>query len=441
MNRYYSLLMGIFLIAASSCKKSDYQKIFHDPQLYSNTVHELNSVVMGNNFTPVVASRNYAYASIAGYEVIAAGFPEKYNSLKGQLNGLITAAKPSDPAKTDFEYAALLAFCHVGQAVTFPEGSMKYYIDSLQSLAKDHGMPDDVRQNSEAFADSVSGLILKWSKKDNYLNTRSASKYTVNSLPGRWIPTPPMYAAAVEPHWMEIRPMVMKNASQFRVPAPPEFNVTDTGSKYYKEVMFIKKSVENLTEDQKHMADFWDDNPGKMNVSGHVQFITKKFSPPGHWMSVTGIAAKKANADFGTTVCAFAKTSIALFDAFIQCWDAKYFYNTMRPESVVNKFFDSNWKPYLQTPPFPEYTCGHSTISSSAAEALTSVFGDDFAYADTSELEFGIKSRSFKSFRMAAQENNWARFYGGLHFHNSCIVANEFGKKVGDLVAGLKMKK
>ena len=78
----------------------------------------------------------------------------------------------------------------------------------------------------------------------------------------------------------------------------------------------------------------------------------------------------------------------------------------------------------------------------SFSEALTSVFGDNFSYTDSTELEFGIDSRSFKSFRDAAEENNWARFYGGLHFHNSCIVSTEYGKKVGDfIVEKLHMKK
>ncbi|NCD72309.1 vanadium-dependent haloperoxidase [Mucilaginibacter agri] len=440
MNRILYFIAGAMLLC-SSCKKNDYQKILHDPQLYSNTVHELNGVVMGNNFSPVVASRNYTYAAIAGYEAIAAGYPKQYRSLGGQLNGLKTVPTPPKDKPIDFEYAAILSYCAVGQAVTFPEGSMKYYVDSLDKLAKDHGMPNDVFDNTQAYAKALSSAIIKWSKGDNYLKTRSASKFTVTEEEGRWIPTPPMYAQAVEPHWMELRPMVMDSASQFRVPAPPKFDVKDKNSKYYQEVMYIKNTGEHLTDEQKHIAEFWDDNPGKMNVSGHVQFITKKFSPPGHWMSVTGIAAKKMNADFNTTVYAYAKTSIALFDGFIQCWDAKYHYNTVRPETVVNKYFDINWRPFLQTPPFPEYTCGHSTISSAAAEALTSVFGDNVAYKDTSELEFGIKSRSFPSFRAAALENNWARFYGGLHFHNSCIVANTYGKKVGDLVADkLKMK-
>jgi hypothetical protein len=425
-----------------SCKQNDYKKIIHDPIMFSNTVHELNQVVMGNNFSPIVASRNYLYASVAAYEVIAAGYPGQYLSLAGQLKGLNAVPKPSANTPIDYEFASLLAYCKLGEAVTFPEGSMKDYVDSLKAMAKEHGMPSEIFNNSVAYADTVSKVIMMWSKKDNYAQTRSATKYTVTELDGRWIPTPPAYTSAMEPHWNEIRPLVMDSAGQFPAPPPFQYNMKDSNSEYCKEVMKIKTAVENLTDEQKHIADFWDDNPFKLNVSGHIMYATKKFSPPGHWESIVGIAAKKANADFATTVYAYAKTSIALFDAFIQCWDAKYKYNTARPETVINKTIDMEWRPYLQTPPFPEYTCGHSTCSSAAAEALTSVFGDNFAYTDTTELEFGIKSRSYTSFRNAADENNWARFYGGIHFHHSCIVSTELGRKVGELiVTKLKMKK
>jgi len=433
-------IVGACLVSCNS--KKDYAKIFDDPILYCSTVHELNTVVMGNNFAPIVASRNYTYASIAGYEVIAAGYPDRYNSLGGQLRGLSTLPKPEAGKQIDYPFAALLAYCKLGEAVTFPAGSMKEYVDSLKKLASDHGMPDDVFNNSVQFADTISSVIMEWSKHDNYLQTRGAPEYTVMDSPGRWVPTPPAYSPAAEPHWNQIRTLVMDSANQFIPPAPYPFNVTDKKSPYYKEVMLIKNAGDSLTDEQAHIADFWDDNPFKLNVSGHLMFGTKKFSPPGHWMSIVGIAAKKANADFPTTVYAYAITAIASFDSFIQCWDEKYRHNTIRPETVINKYFDPNWRPHLQTPPFPEYTCGHSTVSATAAEALTAVFGDNFAYTDTTEMEFGIKSRSYKSFRDAALENNWARFYGGIHYHHSCIVSTEYGKKVGDLIVDrLKMKK
>ena len=435
----FAIICSIFI----SCKeKGDYTKITHDPLMFSRTVYELNTVVMGNNFSPIVAGRNYLYASVAAYEVIAGGYPEKYNSLAGQLHGLKEVPKPDTAKKIDYDFAALLAFCKLGEAVTFPAGSMQEYTDSLKKMVTDKGMPDDILANTIAYSDTVSATILKWSKKDNYAQTRSASKYNVIDSPGRWVPTPPAYTSGMEPHWNEIRTLVMDSANQFVPPPQFTFDITNKNSDYYKEVMAIKNAIDSITPEQRHMAEFWDDNPFKLNVSGHVMFGTKKFSPPGHWMSIAGIAAKKANADYATTVYAFAITAIAQFDAFIQCWDQKYRSNTVRPETVINKYIDPNWQPVLQTPPFPEYTCGHSTVSAANAEALTHVFGDKFAYTDTTELEFGIESRSYNSFREAAIENNWARFYGGIHFHHSCIVSTEYGRKVGDLVVTrLKMKK
>lgn len=433
-----TLLAGLF--TACNHKPADYGKPFNDAIIYAKTVKELNNVVMENNFPPIIASRNYVYANIAAYEVMVIG-DKRFQSLAGQLKGL-EPLPAQDTTQVDFQYTSLLAFCKVGQAVTFPEGSMKTYVGRLDSMALANGMKAAMKQASSRLADSVANHILRWSKKDNYAQTRTAEKYNITSEEGRWVPTPPAYAQALEPHWREIRTMVMDSASQFVPPLPPAFDIRNKNSKYYSEVMAVKNAGDSLTDEQKHIAEFWDDLGTRMNVEGHVMFVTKKFSPPGHWMNIVGIAAEKAKLDFSTTVYAYTKTAIAIFDAFIQCWDEKFRSNTIRPESVINKYIDQEWRPYLQTPPFPEYTCGHSTVSAAAAEALTDVFGDNFAYTDTSELEFGIKNRSFKSFREAAIENNWARFYGGIHFHNSCLVSTEYGKKVGSLVNDrLKMKR
>lgn len=436
------LSFAIIVFVATACKQNDSYKTFvSDPKLFAEVVHELNRVVMGNNFPPIIASRNYTYASIAAYEVVAAGYPQQYQSLAGQINGLKAMPQWNDTLAS-VEWAAILAFIKVGEAVTFPEGSMEAYKDSLEQLASAKGMPKKVATASRMLADTIANAILAWSKGDNYAATRGSVKYTVTDEPGRWIPTPPMYAEAIEPNWRQIRPIVMDSAAQFAPPPPPRFDMTNKKGAYFQQVEAVKKVVDSLNEEQKHIAEFWDDNPLKLNVSGHVMFTTKKFSPPGHWMGIVGIAAMKAGADFTTTVYAYAITAIAKFDAFIQCWDEKYRSNYARPETIINQYLDKDWQPFLQTPPFPEYTCGHSTTSAAAAEALTHVFGDNFAYTDTTELEFGIKSRSFRSFRHAAEENNLARFYGGIHFHPSCLVSTESGKKVGSLVTSrLKMKK
>lgn len=414
-------------------KKNTSAQYFNNRDLYTKTVRQLNEVVMENNFPPVIGSRNYAYATIAAYECMVAG-DKNYYSLAGQLHGLTQLPKAPVNAVINYDLASLLAFIKVGNAVTFPEGSMMGYYKKIIHDADSVGMPSKVIKATQAFSDSVVHHILAWSKKDNYAQTRSATKYSVIDTPGRWIPTPPMYASALEPHWMEIRPFVIDTLSNFLPPPPLPFDIKNKSSKYYKEVMAVKKAADSLTDEQQHIADFWDDLNTKLNVSGHISFMTKKFSPPGHWMSIVGIGAKAANADLHKTISAFALTSIASFDAFIQCWNVKYMYNTVRPETVINRYIDQDWRPHLQTPPFPEYTCGHSTVSASAAEALTALFGDNLAYTDTTELEFGIKNRSFTSFRQAAEENNWARFYGGIHFHYSCIESTKQGRKLGDYI-------
>ncbi|TFF34967.1 vanadium-dependent haloperoxidase [Mucilaginibacter psychrotolerans] len=433
MNRFLILLAGVALIF-SSCKKADYQKVTHDPELYRTTVKKLNDIVLENNFPPVIASRNYVYANIAAYQVIAAGDPKHFRSLSGQIKHLPVSPAPPKDAEVDFQFASMLAFCTVGNAVTFPEGSMEIYIDSLKQKAKDAGMPSGVFDNTVAYADTVAKYILKWSKKDNYAQTRSASKYTVKRIDGRWIPTPPMYAQALEPHWGEIRPMVLDSAAQIPAPQPPAYNMTDKNSVFYKNVMQVKGMVDSLTTEQKHMADFWDDNAFKLNVIGHASFGTKKFSPGGHWMNIAGVGSAMKKADFGTTVAAYTETSIALFDAFISCWDIKYKANSVRPETVITKLVNPDWRPYIQTPPFPEYISGHAVISAAAAEVLTQAFGDNIAYTDSSESEFGIDPRKFTSFRAAAQEAAMSRVYGGIHYKIACTEGNKLGQKIGDLV-------
>ncbi|HTQ28903.1 MAG TPA: vanadium-dependent haloperoxidase [Puia sp.] len=431
----------IIVMLAGCQSKKDYKEIFKNPALYCSVVHDLNTVVMGNNFSPMVASRNYLYAAVAGYEVIAGAHPDEYRSLAGQVHGLHEVPKPDPNKEINAELAALLAYCKLGESVTFPEGSMKQTTDSLKKMAVEHGMPDDVLKNTIAYADTVSSVIAAWSRLDNYAQTRGAPEYTVTDSPGRWVPTPPAYSSAAEPHWREIRTLVIDSPQQFMPPPPYKFTVTDKKSPYYLEVKKIQDQTDTLSKEKAWIAEFWDDNPFKLNVSGHLMFGTKKFSPGGHWMGIVGIAALKSGADFNKTVYAYAETAIALFDGFIQCWNIKYTYNTVRPETVINKYFDPNWRPHLQTPPFPEYTCGHCTISAAASQTLTHIFGDNFKYTDSTELEFGIPSRSYKSFFDAATETWYSRFYGGIHFYYCCELSNTMGNGVGKLVVDrLKMK-
>jgi hypothetical protein len=433
--------VGIVVFPSCSEKTGNYQEFTEDPILFCKTVKKLNDVVLENNFPPMIATRNYAYANIAAYETMVAGNPQ-FQSLAGQIKHLPEMPKPDAGKTIDFALASLFSFTKVGNAVTFPEGSMMAYYDELKEQARDAGMTSEILRNTLAFSDTVVATILKWSKKDNYAETRSAEKFTVRDEEGRWVPTPPMYAQAIEPKWNSIRCLAIDSCSQFMPPRPPAYDMKNKNGVFFKSLMEVKNIGDSLTEEQKHIADFWDDNPFKLNVSGHVMFATKKFSPAGHWMNIVGIAAKEAKADFATTVAAYAETSIALFDAFISCWDEKYRSNFIRPETAINRHISEEWRPYIQTPPFPSYTSGHATTSAAAAEVMTHWFGDNLSFTDTSSLEFGIESRRITSFREAAKEAALSRLYGGIHYRFDNIEGNIYGKKLGEFVVQrLNLKK
>ena len=163
-------------------------------------------------------------------------------------------------------------------------------------------------------------------------------------------------------------------------------------------------------------------------------FATKKITPGAHWIGITKIACRTTSADFDKTVFAYAKTSIAIADAFISCWDEKYRSNLVRPETLINAYIDDSWKPVLQTPPFPEYTSGHSVVSGAAATALTNIFGDNFAFDDDTEVPYGLPVRSFTSFYTAADEAAISRMYGGIHYRKAVEVGLQQGRDLGTFV-------
>jgi hypothetical protein len=196
----------------------------------------------------------------------------------------------------------------------------------------------------------------------------------------------------------------------------------------------VYETGKHLTPEQKAIAAFWDCNPYVMHVQGHSMFATKKITPGGHWMGIAGIAAHKANADIVKSAETYARMSIALADGFISSWDEKYRTNVIRPETVINTYVDEAWLPLLQTPPFPEYTSGHSVISNAAAEVLTDQFGDGFSFKDTSEVDYGLPPRTFASFRKAAEEAAISRLYGGIHYRQAIEQGSIEGRKVGQLV-------
>lgn len=433
--RLFGMLMALMLLA-SGCEPSNenYQQEASKPEYLHRTVKQLTDVIIHDIFSPPVASRIYAYSSIAAYECLAAGDPV-YRSLAGQLRDLTPVPAPNESLEYCFPLAAVKAQIKVGRALIFSEQVMDEYEQKLMKEIEGIHIPKDVFERSVAYGEAVADHIMAWSAKDNYKQSRTFPKYSIDiNNQARWQPTPPAYMDGVEPHWREIRPFVLDSAQQFK-PIPPTPFSTDKNSQFYREAMEVYEVMKGENKDENlAIASFWDCNPYVSHQQGHVMFATKKITPGGHWMGIAGVAAQQSKASMAKTAEAYALTAIALMDGFISCWDEKYRSNLVRPETYINKFIDPEWRPTLQTPPFPEYTSGHSVISRASAMVLTSIFGDNFAYEDTVEVEYGLPTRSFKSFAQASEEAAVSRLYGGIHYRPAIDNGVKQGEAVGRFI-------
>ncbi len=426
--------MALIALTAFSCQKEE--PIVMNPDDLHGAVDKVTEIMVHDIFSPPVASRVFAYPNIAAYEIIAQQ-NDGYNSLAGQATGLTAIPVPDASAPVNFELAALIAHMDMSKRLIFSEEKMTAYSDSLYTLWKDKNSKEF--EASKTYGLQVADHITAWMKQDNYDQTRTMPKFTVNTDdPSRWQPTPPSYMDGIEPHWNKIRPFVINDPAQFKPVPPPPFSMEE-GSDFYKEVREVYDISLDITEkgdtsEEIEIAQFWDCNPYVSVTRGHLMFATKKITPGAHWIGITKIASKKVDSDFAKTLYAYTKTSMAIADAFISCWDEKYRSNLIRPETLINEHFDDSWKPILQTPPFPEYVSGHSVVSGAASVALTSIFGDDFMFEDDTEVPYGLPIRTFKSFKHAADEAAISRMYGGIHYRAAVEVGVKQGRDLGKFV-------
>jgi hypothetical protein len=392
---------------------------------------QLTQVIIYDVFTPPVSSRIYVYASLASYEAIRHA-NSGTTSITDKLHGFAPMPQPEAGKQYDYTLAATKAFFTSVRKMVFSVDSLNKYENSVYNRYKQQ-LDKETYERSVLFGEAVGKQVLARAMNDGYIKSRGKPKYLGANEPGKWQPTPPDYLDGVEWCWNTMLPLVLDSASQCKPPAPPTYS-TDTASIFFREAREVYTIGKNLTEEQKTIAIYWDDNPFVIEHSGHMMFGNKKITPGGHWMGIAAIAAKQSKVDAVVAARGFALTSVALYDAFIACWDEKYRSSVVRPVTVINGLIDKNWIPFLQTPPFPEYTSGHSTITAAAAEVLAAVYGKNYAFLDTSDLAYIGMQRQFNSFEEAAAEASVSRVYGGIHYRNSVDQGAVAGKKVGQLI-------
>ncbi len=430
----FIILFFQFFISCSSYEEyKSNVNFYNNPDLFHRSMQKLTDIIVYDIFSPPVASRIYVYPSIAAYEVLINDYPN-YKSLAGQINGLNSIPKPDFNKEYSFPIASIYAFINVGKDLIFSENKILSFQEELFDEFQEKGVPRDILERSMDYGLLVANHIKMWYAKDNYKQTRSFPKYTIQRDDEEsWKPTPPDYMEGIEPHWNKIRTLVVDSSNQFMIKPPPEFSL-DKNSIFFKDLIEVYEIGNNLSDEEKEIASFWDCNPYVSHHKGHAMFATKKITPGGHWIGITEIVSKKAKLNLMETIYTYTMVSIGLFDAFIICWDEKWRSVLVRPETVINQHFDEDWLPFLQTPPFPEYASGHSVISTAAANILTHILGDDFEFLDTTEEIYGLPARNFRSFLDASQEAAISRIYGGIHYMPAITYGVEQGEKVGDYV-------
>jgi hypothetical protein len=244
-----------------------------------------------------------------------------------------------------------------------------------------------------------------------------------------WAPTDNTNLKPLEPFWGKVKCFAMKSSDECEIPSTTPFS-TAVGSAFYQQSVEVLTISQKLTTEEKNIASWWADGGGTP-------------TPPGHWVAIENQLVNQLNLDLGKAAEMYAIVNVGMGDAFISCWDAKYKFNLLRPETYIRNHIagNNNWRPYIGTPPFPEYPSGHSVSSGVAAEILTTLFGN-VSFTDNTNTNLGLAPRSYRSFKEAADEAAISRLYGGIHYREACEKGVEQGKLVAQsLMKNIKLRK
>ncbi len=456
-----------------------------DPQLVSQWMRTSLAFVRSERLGAPVASRVSAYSALALYEGYAADPHSVLRSLGNQLNGAppFAAGVTSEAPSLDGATVAAEAERVVMDSL-FRDGmpGTRRTIDSLAAAQIAARAAAGVQAADQARAIArgrdVGAAILAWAAtdsffatrgrpwapsgtRDTWVNTANVSQFVPQTLSGQsdlvqfanpnvhvdverattkgtftnrpkadgpttlpaFNPTKP-----TEPYWGRLRPFTLASGDECAPPAPPGYS-EKPGSDFYAMGQQFYDTVQALTPAHKEIALFWADNPVATGTPGF------------HWISVVNqmVARRGLSADAAAEL--YALTSIAIADAFIGCWREKYRSNVVRPVTYVQRVFDPKFQTVIPTPPFPEYTSGHSVQSGAAVDVLIALLGDTIAFTDSSQVDIGQPPRPFASFSAARTEVAMSRVYAGVHYFPAVQDGLVQGQCIGRRVRALKTRR
>ncbi len=387
-------------------------------------------------YSPPVASRAFGYLGVTVFEASVGG-SDKLVSLVGQLHEL--EAVPAREAGAVYDETVVISAALSDAIIYYFGNTGPTGLRSIGNAQKKwraraiDGVPEDVVERSEAFGKAMAASIFEWSKGDGGAAITNMGFPLEHELPegdGKWVPTSLIRQQQYPllPGWGDIRTFASPSGAACATPGNPEYS-TEPDSQFYKEALEVYEVVKAATPEQMAIARFWSDDP------------MLSMTPPGHWVSIALQVAHRANLGLEDNVDLLARMGIAMSDAFVGCWHEKFEYNLVRPITYVRKNIDPKWEPILNTPPFPEYPSGHSTVSGAMDAVLTAFFGDNFAFEDHTGSPDGRSPRVFTSFREAAEEAGISRLYGGIHFRAAIVDGLEQGRCIAQHAIALRTRK
>jgi hypothetical protein len=420
----------VIAFALTSCQKGYPgfpSQVKNDSRLITDWIGlHLQVIPKTTGVTHIAYSRHFAYTGIALYESLVKAAPQ-YKSVAGRLNGnVIMPVSPKGnsifyPATANAAIASMLRFFYNArpESITSIDSLEQAWFAKFTSIADAHfdldASVDLGKQNA--------AVIIAWANEDGSGNANIP--YTLLGE-GYWEPTPTANAAANMPGWGNNRTILPGSIAGTLPPAPLTFS-KDPGTPFYTMAKEVYDISQSLTETQKAIAHFWDDAPNGKYVTAF-----------GHWFSILKQVLQEEKTPLMKGAEAYLRLGVTMNDATISVWKAKYTFHQLRPVTYVRKYMGyGSWMPIISTPPHPEYSAAHGTISASAGFAMESVFGKNHSFTDHTYDGIGMSPRNYSSFEAAGKEAGMSRLYGGIHYRHSIDAGNAQGKKVGANISGI----
>ena len=386
------------------------------------------------SYSPQVAARAFGYLGVAAYEASASGSDDLVT-----LSGKLQALEPNPEREEGAHDEAVVVNTVLATLVehffsnTGPTGQRA--VAAAKRKFREEaiaGVPADVVVRSEDYGALVAAHILDWSHGDGAVveNMGFPLEFDLPQGEGYWVPTSAIVQQQFPllPNWGSIRTFAVPSGATCALPPHPTYSA-EPGSDFYAEAVEVYEAVKNTTPEKSAIARFWSDDP------------MLSTTPPGHWISIALQVAERDHLSLADSVDVMARLGIVMSDAFVGCWHDKYIYNLIRPITYIRRVIDPKWEPILNTPPFPEYPSGHSTVSGAAAAVLTAFFGEDFAFEDATGSRDGRNARHFASFNAAAEEAALSRLFGGIHFRAAIENGLEQGRCIAAYTIALSTRR